>query len=472
MRILHYPDLQDESYYFGFAGCPDYFLQYKSNNQQSVYKINPMKDIEDRMFAVQKSVNTFRIFALGGSAVYGEPYGPKGAFPFWLEKRLNAIIPDTKFEVINCARRGFGSLRVKNIFNEILNYDPDLILVYFGNNEVRDDYFHRREINIEIRPFLNTLKLILDKSHIFRLVFHIFIKNKITSYGAEAISEVVSGDTFDRNIFSNKIDTVNRIRNVLDIEYGGDWISELDSSKLANNMYSDEELVKLRWGGSNWHNKIKRVFKTSVEHMVNESNANNIPIIFLTRAINLYYNRDARLVYEEFDDSNKIIEAVSSEAKSPVIETLPALLNAVDDEIGFNLFMDSVHPALLTNQIIAKEITKELIELKLINILDSNQFDVLEEQHDLRETIEREKLPLNSQCYSLSGWQKLVCLNASEDQENGKNEIIALAERAIELNPDNFEAYLLLGALYSMSGEFGKSKKVWEDMKLHFAKLK
>ena len=194
---------------------------------------------------------------LGGSATYGEPYGPEGAFSFWLQERLSAIDSSKTYKVINCGRKGFGSVRVKTIFDEIIHYEPDLIIVYFGNNEQRDDHFHRREINIEIRPLLRTIKHILDNSYIFRMAFHLFIKNKITSYGAEDITNAIANDSFDKTAFANKMDEVKSLREILDASHGGQWNSQLDSTIVAQGDTTDTLISRLRYDNL-WYIKFKK----------------------------------------------------------------------------------------------------------------------------------------------------------------------------------------------------------------------
>jgi hypothetical protein len=127
VHLLKIPAIEDETYFFGFTGSPKYCKKIKTANHEIEYTVNPKKDIAPASFAAHKKENEFRIFTLGGSATYGEPYGSKGAFSHWLEKRLQVLDPSTTYQVINCGRRGFGSLRVKTIFNEIVHYDPSLL---------------------------------------------------------------------------------------------------------------------------------------------------------------------------------------------------------------------------------------------------------------------------------------------------------------------------------------------------------
>jgi tetratricopeptide (TPR) repeat protein len=86
-------------------------------------------------FPRQKLTNAKRIFALGGSTTQGEPYGPPTAFPEWLRINLQQIDPEHTYEVVNCGGLSYASYRVLPILREVLEYDPDFILIYTGQNE-------------------------------------------------------------------------------------------------------------------------------------------------------------------------------------------------------------------------------------------------------------------------------------------------------------------------------------------------
>lgn len=78
--------------------------------------------------------NALRVFALGGSTTQGEPYSNETAFPQWTGIALEQAL-DTDVEVINCGGLSYASYRVLAILEEVLEYDPDLIVVYTGHNE-------------------------------------------------------------------------------------------------------------------------------------------------------------------------------------------------------------------------------------------------------------------------------------------------------------------------------------------------
>lgn len=111
------------------------------------YSIGPerMNLFRPASFAAEKPKGTFRVFALGGSTTQGEPYSTPTAFPQWLRLDLEVAtataqstgVPATNetIEVINCGGLSYASYRVKAILAEVLQYQPDLILVDCGQNE-------------------------------------------------------------------------------------------------------------------------------------------------------------------------------------------------------------------------------------------------------------------------------------------------------------------------------------------------
>ena len=86
-------------------------------------------------FLVPKPKGMFRIFCLGGSTTIGFPYGPIGSFSTFLRDRLKAVFPDKQIEVINLGMTATNSYTVADIAKELVNYEPNLIIVYDGHNE-------------------------------------------------------------------------------------------------------------------------------------------------------------------------------------------------------------------------------------------------------------------------------------------------------------------------------------------------
>jgi tetratricopeptide (TPR) repeat protein len=86
-----------------------------------------------------KPKGTRRIFVLGGSAAYGDPE-PAFGFCRQLEVLLNTVSKDKQYEVINAAVTAMNSHVAHRIARDCLAHDPDLFIVYMGNNEVVGPY--------------------------------------------------------------------------------------------------------------------------------------------------------------------------------------------------------------------------------------------------------------------------------------------------------------------------------------------
>ena len=90
-------------------------------------------------FLSQKPDDEYRVFCLGGSTVQGRPFGVETSFTTWLELSLQAADRTRKWEVVNCGGVSYASYRLVPILEEVLAYQPDLIILYTGHNEFLED---------------------------------------------------------------------------------------------------------------------------------------------------------------------------------------------------------------------------------------------------------------------------------------------------------------------------------------------
>jgi tetratricopeptide (TPR) repeat protein len=86
-------------------------------------------------FTAPKPQGAFRIFCLGGSTTAGYPYGYIGSFSSFLRDRLHRLFPERKIEVINLGLTATNSFTVNDFARELVEYEPDLLIVYDGHNE-------------------------------------------------------------------------------------------------------------------------------------------------------------------------------------------------------------------------------------------------------------------------------------------------------------------------------------------------
>jgi tetratricopeptide (TPR) repeat protein len=85
-------------------------------------------------FPAEKPDNTYRIFLLGASAAAGIPNSTYG-FGQILDEMLDSQFPGVDFELINTGMPAINSHVVLPVAKECVGYDPDLFIVYLGNNE-------------------------------------------------------------------------------------------------------------------------------------------------------------------------------------------------------------------------------------------------------------------------------------------------------------------------------------------------
>ncbi|MDA8621548.1 hypothetical protein N9L48_02780 [Psychrosphaera sp.] len=86
-------------------------------------------------FRKNKSNNTFRIVIQGGSTAAGFPFGRFGSLHGMLQQRLKVAYPDKKIEIINTAMAAVNTFTLVDIQDEIIELEPDLVLIYSGHNE-------------------------------------------------------------------------------------------------------------------------------------------------------------------------------------------------------------------------------------------------------------------------------------------------------------------------------------------------
>jgi tetratricopeptide (TPR) repeat protein len=89
--------------------------------------------------ASHKATNMVRIVVLGESAAQGVPV-PSFAFAPQLRAQLRSRYPGREFEVINTGIVAVNSHVIYQIAREMARFEPDLFLVYLGNNEVVGPY--------------------------------------------------------------------------------------------------------------------------------------------------------------------------------------------------------------------------------------------------------------------------------------------------------------------------------------------
>lgn len=122
------------------AGTP-LFVEHTEASGEIVLETAPNKThiFNTQRFPRAKREGAYRIFCMGGSTTYGRPYDDKTAFPGWLREMLPEADPQRQWEVINAGGISYASYRVAALMEELVEYSPDLFIVYTGQNEFLEE---------------------------------------------------------------------------------------------------------------------------------------------------------------------------------------------------------------------------------------------------------------------------------------------------------------------------------------------
>lgn len=131
------PLLLSEDPLVGFADNIPQFIKATRRDGVDMYITpeNKLSLFNFQAFPQQKDENAYRIFCMGGSTTFGRPYKDPLSFCGWLRSYLQAADPSREWEVINAGGISYASYRVARMMNELKDYQPDLFIVYSGQNE-------------------------------------------------------------------------------------------------------------------------------------------------------------------------------------------------------------------------------------------------------------------------------------------------------------------------------------------------
>lgn len=131
-----------------FGKCQDFFIP--DEDKPGFYCANPgftdlflpahfgIRPLNIRL-KKQKEPDSIRLFVLGESAVQGTP-DPAFSFAAQLQAQLSAHYRGKKVEVHNLGIAAINSHVVYQIARQLPDFEPDLLVVYMGNNEVIGPY--------------------------------------------------------------------------------------------------------------------------------------------------------------------------------------------------------------------------------------------------------------------------------------------------------------------------------------------
>ncbi len=243
------PVLQTEDPFVGFASNSPLFLPSRdTNGEQRLTTANNKKDFFNRQsFARQKDPDAFRIFTLGGSTTYGRPYDDSTSFSGWLRELLPAVDKSKSWEVINAGGISYASYRIVKLMEELVQYEPDLFIIYTGHNEFLEERTYR-EIK-EMSPLLRSTATLLQKTRTWTAMSNVLANFDSTE----------EPDKNDRHKMSAEVDAI------------------LDRSVGLDGYHRDDKLQR----------DVINHFRLSLDNMVKMARSAGARVVFVSPASNL-----------------------------------------------------------------------------------------------------------------------------------------------------------------------------------------
>jgi len=131
-------------------------------------------------FKKKKDNNTCRIFVLGESTTIGYPYFYNASFHRWLQYRLTYTFPEKNFEIINLSLTAVNSYTVLDFAKELVNYQPDAVLIYVGQNEYYGALGVGSTQSLGDNPFLTNIIIELRTIKTVQLITNLY--RKVTQF--------------------------------------------------------------------------------------------------------------------------------------------------------------------------------------------------------------------------------------------------------------------------------------------------
>lgn len=241
VMALHIP----KDPFLSFGTVPDFFVR---RNIEGVphYQVAHRDVYSERLtkFTATKEPNTIRIICLGASASAGWPHEGDEIYSVYLQDALQRAYPQKRIEVLNLSAHAYAAYRVRLIFEEALEFDPDVMVVWSGNNEFLEKRVYRTNVG-----WAEPLLALANQSLLYR---------------------GIRGSRVGRWAFpDNTLSAYERGHHLFTM-----W------SKL------EQVAVELRTRPEQFE-AVKRHFAASIEAMVARADARGVPVVLATVPVNL-----------------------------------------------------------------------------------------------------------------------------------------------------------------------------------------
>jgi len=330
----------------------------------------PVPNLYPQKFSTEKPAETLRIFCLGGSTTEGFPYEMTVPFPQQLAFLLKADYPDRDFEVINMGMSAINSFTVVDWIPDILQHDPDLILLYMGHNEFYGAYGTGSTISLGHDGRVIRLVLKLQQFRVVQMISSMI-------RGFTEPPPAGANPTLMEKVINDKIIESNSILRIKTRENFSDNLDVILSSCQAagvpvilSNLVSnikDQRPLDVTSNPQQTSTKAHKLYLKG-QHEFEQGDTTTAFISF-TRAKN-----NDQVPFRGNDYLNEILHVQASQFDLAIVDMKSAFKHVSPSGIpGKGLFCDHLHPNPLGYLLMAKQFHKAITQTKLLPAVSKEQ---------------------------------------------------------------------------------------------------
>ncbi|MBI82632.1 MAG: hypothetical protein CMJ81_05500 [Planctomycetaceae bacterium] len=494
----------------GFSGLASVFTE---DQEQGVFTSDPRQvprnlgTFSSQQFLIDKPPEGLRLFCIGGSSAMGFPRGAAASFHAVLGELLESSLPARRVETINAAGMSYASHRLRFVADEILHYQPDILIIYSGHNEfVEKGVFRSLQQSVRQQAVLNPL---LYRSRLYSLAYRALqpftrsagSENSWTVSPNAGLPTSVRRDPGERIPLAERTELVaffaENLREIIRtcagkqikvvlctvpanlrdwspsrwespaLRPGGEWESWQDSIRRGRQAL--EELEPLLNPQNTSHPNRRTVAQQALAHF--QSAAQRLPedpqtVYWIARAqeglqqwkaADASYRRACQLddmAVRATDDVNRAIREVAASEEVIFVDIEKLFVDlSPQGLIGYNLIEDYVHPTVEGHQQIAYAIWKALCERELAPLLAGDQMESLFRQV----CAARHDRILAEETTARFFYNQAVILNNQQQHEKA----IAKFEQCLKLDPDYSAALYNLGLVLRQTGKVSRAQQAF-----------
>ena len=484
------PASQESDPLVGFSGQSRLFIESKSPSGQPILVTaeNRLSWFNRQSFLRDKPPDAYRIFCLGGSTTYGRPYDDRTSFAGYLRACLPKMDPSRQWEVINAGGISYASYRIEVLTRELVQYQPDLFVIYTGHNEFLEERTYSSLVNTP-EPIRRLVGL-ASWSRTFSLAQRV-LRGRPKPQDRPTLPAEVDA-ILDRSIGPSayhrddvwRAQVLVHFRSALEqiVDVAQDAGAEIVFVVPASNLRDCTPFKSEHRDGLT--NEQLREFRANLRAAEETFQAGKLAeaLSRIDRAIQIdaryaaaQYLRGRVLIetgdttaarqafirareedicpLRAFEAIQEIVRDVAAKRKIPMIDFAALVERESENGIpGANWFLDHVHPTIEGNQRLAREVANKLIEMNVVSPQPSWASDGF---HQVAQRLQKQIDP-RDHATALRNLAKVLSWAGKVDEAD------RLALQAVEQLPNDAEAQRMAGFAELRLGQTAEAKPHFE----------